>query len=84
MWMQVKKLLGDKTVNWSLIIPATGFAVLLVGLLLNVLGWYVFDSPLVVVVSLFVGVAGLLIGFFGILIGQVLTIRHWFSRAKRD
>jgi divalent metal cation (Fe/Co/Zn/Cd) transporter len=84
MWMQLKKFIEGNTVNRSLIVPAVGFAVLLVGLLLNLLGWYVFDSRAVVVVSLIVGAAGLAIGFVGILIGQVLTIKNWFSRAKRD
>lgn len=84
MWLQVKKLIEDNTVNRTLIVPAIGFAVLFVGLLLNLLGWYVFDSRGVVVLSLVVGVAGLVIGFLGILIGQVLTVKHWFSRTKRD
>lgn len=55
---------------------------LAVGLMLNLMGWYLFESRAVVIFSLVVGVAGLVIGVFGILLGQILTLRNWFGRRK--
>lgn len=78
----VKKLLEDQTGSRLLLVPAAGFAVLAVGLMLNLMGWYLFESRAVVIFSLVFGVAGLVIGVFGILLGQILTLRNWFGRRK--
>lgn len=62
---------------------AFGFLLLVLALAINYLGWYFFESPTLVVLSLGLAVTGFLIGFFSIAAGQFLTLRNWLQARKR-
>jgi hypothetical protein len=75
--------MGGSTADRLVLIPMCGIAILIVGLLVNVLGWYFFESRAVVEVSVVIGILGLGIGFLGLFIAQIATFRHWYRQLKK-
>lgn len=74
--------MGGNTADRLVLIPICGIAILIVGLLVNVLGWYFFESRAIVEVSFGIGILGLGIAFLGLFIAQIATLRHWYRQKK--
>ena len=63
--------------------PLAGFFVALVGGVLNVLGWYVFDSRTVALVGFVVCAGGVGFGIVAMLVGQAVVLSD-LAKKRRE
>jgi hypothetical protein len=68
----------------SLRLPLTALVIAFCGFLINMAGWYLFDSRFMAICGFIVGVVGIGLGFVGIATGHFLMFRDLFKRKKDE
>ncbi|MDP2186794.1 MAG: hypothetical protein Q8J93_15215 [Xanthomonadales bacterium] len=63
--------------------PIIGLLIATGGGVLNVLGWYVFDSRILSLMGFYVAAMGIVLGIVGIIFGQVIATIRMFRKNKK-